>query len=135
MFFILNQYVVDFINSYGYTDTAEQHVSGKSMDILTLIAGIKFQKEIKRHNDIFVPDISLHLTYDAISDIDSAKVSLKNGAVYNVYGSRLNRFGVEMDAGFKVEINDKFSVRLSYLGRYREYYQDHTGIVDFKYKF
>lgn len=105
------------------------------MDILTLIAGIKFQKEIKRHNDIFVPDISLHLTYDAISDIDSAKVSLKNGAVYNVYGSRLNRFGVEMDAGFKVEINDKFSVRLSYLGRYREYYQDHTGIVDFKYKF
>lgn len=123
------------INRHGYTDTAEQHVSGKSMDILTLIAGIKFQKEIKRHNDIFVPDISLHLTYDAISDIDSAKVSLKNGAVYNVYGSRLNRFGVEMDAGFKVEINDMISVRLSYLGRYREYYQDHTGIVDFKYKF
>ena len=119
-----------------YKDTVGQDVSSRTMDVLTAVAGVSVSKEFKTCSGIrWKPEARLALTYDLTADKDNAVVGLTNGSAYMVEGERLDRFGVEAGAGIAAELNDEWDVSVGYEGRFREDYQDHTGIVNAKYKF
>ena len=124
------------IKRHGYIDGAAQNVSGKNMDILRGVAGVRASKDFYLPNCRYIrPEAYLGAIYDFVSDRDNAYVSLSNGSGYMVHGKRLNRFGVEAAAGVTFEINDNLKASANYLGTYRKDYQDHTAMMGMQYNF
>lgn len=62
-------------------------------------------------------------------------VTLANGSAYAVEGEALDRFGMEFGAGVTAEVNDNIELSLGYEGKFRQDCQDHTGLLNVKYKF
>lgn len=119
------------IKRHGYTDSALQSVSGKNMDLLRATAGVKAETTY----GMFKPHAYIGAVYDLVSDRDTAIVNLTNGAGYTVHGKRLPRFGVEIGAGVSANLNDHMELGLGYEAKFRKDYQDHSGIINFKYNF
>ena len=124
------------ISQDAYTDTADQSVSGNDSDILTGVIGAKVTKAWQLSNGMMIkPEAKFALTYDLFNDDASSVVSLANGSAYTVEGEALDRFGMEFGAGVTAEVNDNIEFSLGYEGKFREDYQDHTGLINAKYKF
>lgn len=120
----------------AYRDTARQHVGKDSMDVLTAVAGAKVAKELWSENGTrWRPEARLAVTYDLVSDEEEAFVSLSNGSGYLIEGKRLDRFGIETGLGLTVDLSDALELNAGYEGKFREDYQDHTGLFNAKYKF
>ena len=119
------------IRRHGYTDSALQSVSGNNMDLLRATAGVKAETTY----GMFKPHAYVGILYDLVSDRDTAIVNLTNGAGYTVHGKRLPRFGVEIGAGVSANLNDHIELGLGYEAKFRKDYQDHSGIINFKYNF
>lgn len=119
-----------------YTDTAGQRVKSKDTDTLTGVLGAKVSKSYTISNGmLFKPEVKVAMTYDISHDNSQSTVTLVNGSVYNVSGKPLNRFGVELGAGVTAELCDDVELSLGYEGKFRKDYQDHTGLINAKYKF
>ena len=124
------------IKNGSYTDEAGQNISNSDSDILTGILGARINKEYQLDNGVLLtPEFRAAMTYDFVNDDESATVSLANGSVYAVNGDSLKRFGFEIGAGLTSELNDNFELSLGYEGKFRKDYQDHTGLINAKYKF
>ena len=124
------------ISQDGYTDSADQKVSGNDSDILTGVIGAKVSKTWTLENGINIkPEARIAATYDLMNDDVNSVVTLANGSAYAVEGDALDRFGMEFGAGVTAEVNDNVEFALGYEGKLREDYQDHTGLVNLKYKF
>ena len=124
------------ISQDGYTDSADQKVSGNDSDILTGVIGAKVSKTWTLENGMNIkPEARIAATYDLMNDDVNSVVTLANGSAYMVEGDALDRFGMEFGAGVTTEVNDNVEFALGYEGKFREDYQDHTGLVNFKYKF
>lgn len=119
------------IKRHGYDDSIGQSVSGKNMDLLRGVAGLRMSHEY----GIFKPEIYAGVTYDFISDEDFAVVSLPNGSSYAVAGKRIARFGTELNGSITARVTDNTSVTLGYEGKFRTHYHSNTGIVNVKYEF
>ncbi len=124
------------ISQDGYTDSADQKVSGNDSDILTGVIGAKVSKTWTLENGMNIkPEARIAATYDLMNDDVNSVVTLANGSAYMVEGDALDRFGMEFGAGVTAEVNDNVEFALGYEGKFREDYQDHTGLVNLKYKF
>ena len=124
------------ISQDGYTDSADQKVSGNDSDILTGVIGAKVSKTWTLENGMNIkPEARIAATYDLMNDDVNSVVTLANGSAYMVEGDALDRFGMEFGAGVTAEVNDDVEFALGYEGKFREDYQDHTGLVNLKYKF
>ena len=124
------------ISQDGYTDSADQKVSGNDSDILTGVIGAKVSKTWTLENGMNIkPEARIAATYDLMNDDVNSVVTLANGSAYMVEGDALDRFGMEFGAGVTAELNDNVEFALGYEGKFREDYQDHTGLVNLKYKF
>ena len=124
------------VDQDSYKDGADQRVSGHTSDIITGVIGAKVSKDIALNNGLNLkPEARLAATYDLETDKSNAVVTLANGSAYKVNGEGLDRFGVELGAGLTAELNDKVEVTLGYEGKFRDDYQDHSGILSAKYKF
>ncbi len=124
------------ISQDGYTDSADQKVSGNDSDILTGVIGAKVSKTWTLENGMNIkPEARIAATYDLMNDDVNSVVTLANGSAYAVEGDALDRFGMEFGAGVTAEVNDNVEFALGYEGKFREDYQDHTGLVNLKYKF
>ena len=124
------------VDQDSYKDSADQRVSGHTSDIVTGVIGAKVSKDIALNNGLILkPEARLAATYDIENDKSNALVTLANGSAYKVNGESLDRFGVEVGAGLTTEVNDNVEVSLGYEGKFREDYQDHSGILSAKYKF
>lgn len=124
------------ISQDGYTDSADQKVSGNDSDILTAVVGAKASKDFTLENGMILrPEARLAMTYDLLNDDNNATVALSNGASYHINGEELDRFGIEAGAGITAELNDSWDVSAGYEGHYRSDYTDHTGMLNAKYKF
>ena len=120
----------------GYTDTAGQRVSAEDMDILTGVIGASVKKDFALDNGMNLrPEARLAMTYDMFNDANNSVVTLANGAAYTVNGEALDRFGVEAGVGLTADVNDNVELSLGYEGRFRDHYEDHTGLFNAKYKF
>ena len=119
-----------------YKDSADQHVSANDSDILTGVIGAKVSKSFELSNGMNIkPEARIAATYDLFNDDVNSVVTLANGSAYAVDGEALDRFGMEFGAGVTAEVNDKVELSLGYEGKFREDYQDHTGLINAKYKF
>ena len=119
-----------------YTDTAGQSVKSDDSDILTGVLGAKIAKSYNLSNGMLLtPEFKAAMTYDISHNNSKSTVTLVNGSSYSVTGKPLNRFGVELGAGITAELNDNVELSLGYEGKFRKDYQDHTGLINAKYKF
>lgn len=124
------------IKQDAYKDSADQKVSGNDSDILTGVIGAKVSKNYELSNGINIkPEARIATTYDLFNDDVNSVVTLANGSAYAVEGEALDRFGMEFGAGVTAEVNDNIELSLGYEGKFREDYQDHTGLINAKYKF
>ena len=124
------------IKQDAYKDSADQKVSGNDSDILTGVIGAKVSKFWELENGMNIkPEVRVAATYDLMNDDVNSVVTLANGSAYAVEGEALDRFGMEFGAGVTAEVNDNVELSLGYEGKFREDYQDHTGLINAKYKF
>ena len=124
------------IKQDAYKDSADQCVSANDSDILTGVIGAKVSKNFELSNGMNIkPEARIAATYDLFNDDVNSVVTLANGSAYAVEGEALDRFGMEFGAGVTAEVNDKVELSLGYEGKFREDYQDHTGLISAKYKF
>ncbi|MBO5284749.1 MAG: autotransporter domain-containing protein, partial [Alphaproteobacteria bacterium] len=124
------------IKQDGYKDSADQRVSGNDSDILTGVIGAKLSKNYELNNGMNLkPEARVAATYDLINDDVNSVVTLANGSAYQVNGKSLDRFGMEFGVGVTAEVNDQVELSLGYEGKFREDYQDHTGLLNAKYRF
>lgn len=124
------------IKQDAYKDSADQKVSGNDSDILTGVIGAKVSKSWELENGMNIkPEARIAATYDLMNDDVNSVVTLANGSAYAVEGEALDRFGMEFGAGVTAEVNDNVELSLGYEGKFREDYQDHTGLINAKYKF
>ena len=124
------------IKQDSYKDSTDQKVSGNDSDILTGVIGAKVSKNFELSNDINLkPEARVAATYDLTNDNVNSVVTLANGSAYAVKGKALDRFGMEFGAGVTTEVNDNVELSLGYEGKFRQDYQDHTGLINAKYKF
>lgn len=120
----------------AYTDSADQSVSGNDADILTGVVGAKFSFEAMINRCLSLrPELRVAATYDMANDGANSVVTLANGSAYTVDGEALDRFGMEFGFGITAEINHNIELALGYEGKFRDNYEDHTGLVNLKYKF
>lgn len=124
------------IKQDAYKDSADQKVSGNDSDILTGVIGAKISKSWELSNGMNIkPEARIAATYDLFNDDVNSVVTLANGSAYAVEGEALDRFGMEFGAGVTAEVNDNVELSLGYEGKFRQDYQDHTGLINAKYKF
>ena len=124
------------IKQDAYKDSADQRVSANDSDILTGVIGAKVSKNFELSNGMNIkPEARIAATYDLMNDDVNSVVTLANGSAYAVEGEALDRFGMEFGAGVTAEINDNVELSLGYEGKFRQDYQDHTGLINAKYKF
>ena len=124
------------IKQGAYTDGTGSDVSGNDSDILTGVIGAKVSKNFELSNGMNIkPEARIAATYDLFNDDVNSVVTLANGSAYAVEGEALDRFGMEFGAGVTAEVNDNIEFSLGYEGKFREDYQDHTGLINLKYKF
>ena len=124
------------IKQDAYKDSADQKVSGNDSDILTGVIGTKVSKSFELSNGMNIkPEARIAATYDLMNDDVNSVVTLANGSAYTVEGEALDRFGMEFGAGVTAEVNDNVELSLGYEGKFRKDYQDHTGLINAKYKF
>lgn len=124
------------IKQDSYKDSADQRVSANDSDILTGVIGAKVSKDFELSNDMNIrPEARVAATYDLMNDDVNSVVTLANGSAYAVEGEALDRFGMEFGAGVTAEVNDNIEFSLGYEGKFRQDYQDHTGLLNVKYKF
>ena len=120
----------------GYIDDAGQSVKSRNSNIWTGVAGAKLSKAFAADNGmIFKPELRLAATYDLKNDKGNTLVTLANGTSYSVQNTSLKRFGVEVGAGVTADLSDNVELSMGYEGRFRSHYQDHTGLINAKYKF
>lgn len=124
------------ISQDSYKDSADQKVSANDADILTGVIGAKASKDFALENGMNLrPEARLAMTYDLMNDDNNSVVTLANGSAYSVNGEALDRFGIEFGAGLIADVNDNVELSVGYEGKFREDYQDHTGLFNAKYKF
>lgn len=124
------------IKQDAYKDSADQRVSANDSDILTGVIGAKVSKNFELSNGMNIkPEARIAATYDLFNDDVNSVVTLANGSAYAVEGEALDRFGMEFGAGVTAEVNDNVELSLGYEAKFREDYQDHTGLINAKYKF
>jgi outer membrane autotransporter barrel domain protein len=124
------------IKQDAYKDSADQRISANDSDILTGVIGAKVSKNFELSNGMNIkPEARIAATYDLFNDDVNSVVTLANGSAYAVEGEALDRFGMEFGAGVTAEVNSQVELSLGYEGKFREDYQDHTGLINAKYKF
>ena len=58
-----------------------------------------------------------------------------NGSVYQIEGENLDKFGLEAGAGLTLDVGNRLEMAVSYEGKFRKDYTDHSGLVNMKFKF
>ena len=121
-----------------HTDALGATMRSKSFDTWTAVGGVKLSKKYtlkSNHRIGITPELKLAATYDFERDDETNTVVLADGSSYIVEGDMLKRFGIEAGANVGVTIGNDSEITLSYEGKFKKDYQDHTGLINFKYNF
>ncbi len=121
-----------------HTDALGATIQSKSFDTWTAVGGVKLSKRyaLKSNSRVGItPELKLAATYDFERDDETNTVVLADGSSYIVEGDMMKRFGVEAGANVGVTIGNNSEITLSYEGKFKKDYQDHTGLINFNYNF
>lgn len=121
-----------------HTDALGATVRSKSFDTWTVAGGVKLAKKFtpkdNRHISI-TPELKLAATYDFERDDETNTVVLADGSSYIAESDMMKCFGIEAGANIGMTIGNNSEITLSYEGKFKKDYQDHTGLINFKYLF
>lgn len=127
------------VKQKAYTDATGAKMEEKTADTWTGVLGAKAGKDFvlkKANRKIGVsPELKVAATYDFARDDESRTVTLPDGSSYMATGEAMERFGVEAGAGVTVSLGRSSEIALTYDGKFKKDYQDHTGMVNLKVKF
>ena len=122
------------VRQRSYTDGLGARMSSKTVDTWTWVAGVKASKSFRAGDMTLTPDAKLALTYDFRRSGQARTVTLANGASYVADGENMKRFGVEFGAGMSATLGQT-EIGLSYEGKFKDHYTDHTILLNAKYNF
>lgn len=126
------------VKQKAYTDATGAEMSEKTADTWTGVLGAKIGQNyvLKANRKIGLsPELKVAATYDFARDDENRTVTLPDGSSYTATGEAMERFGVEAGAGVTVSIANSAEIALTYDGKFKKDYQDHTGMVNLKIKF
>ncbi len=126
------------IHQSAFEDALGAKSQAKNVNAVTGTSGLKLSRRYRlRANPqvAFVPELKAAAAYDFERSNNDIAVLLPNGATYTVDGEKTKRFGVETGAGLTVYFGKDAVASLSYDGKFKKDYQDHTGMVNLKIKF
>ena len=127
------------VKQKAYTDAMGAKMADKTANTWTGVLGAKAGKDFvlkKANRKIGVsPELKVAATYDFARDDESRTVTLPDGSSYMATGEAMERFGVEAGAGVTVSLGRSSEIALTYDGKFKKDYQDHTGMVNLKVKF
>ena len=126
------------VKQKAYTDATGAEMSEKTADTWTGVLGAKIGKNYKLRANRKIglsPELKVAATYDFARDDENRTVVLPDGSSYTATGEAMERFGVEAGAGVTVSIANSAEIALTYDGKFKKDYQDHTGMVNLKIKF
>lgn len=126
------------VKQKAYTDATGSEMSEKTADTWTGVLGAKIGKNyvLRANRKIGLsPELKVAATYDFARDDENRTVTLPDGSSYTATGEAMERFGVEAGAGVTVSIANSAEIALTYDGKFKKDYQDHTGMVNLKIKF
>ena len=118
-----------------YTNALGAHMSSKTSDTWTWVGGVNAAKTFREDDFAVTPNAKLALTYDFARDGQNRTVTLANGSSYVANGESMKRFGVELGVGISTKIGNHTDVSLSYEGKFKDHYTDHTFLINAKYNF
>lgn len=120
----------------AYEDSIGQRVDAVSNDVLTGVFGIRIKQDFFPNRGFSIrPEVHVAATYDFVQDDAISVVSLPNGSVYQIEGENLDKFGLEAGAGLTLDVGNRLEMAVSYEGKFRKDYTDHSGLVNMKFKF
>lgn len=126
------------VKQKAYTDATGAKMEEKTADTWTGVLGAKIDKNyvLRANRKIGLsPELKVAATYDFARDDENRTVTLPDGSSYTATGEAMERFGVEAGAGVTVSIANSAEIALTYDGKFKKDYQDHTGMVNLKIKF
>jgi len=124
------------LNQHSYRDSDGKKISGSHSDIVTALAGVKAETTMQMNDSVILkPEGYLGISYDIANDADSSVVTLSNGSVYSVEGRALSRSGIEAALGLTAQIGDNWELSAGYEAKFRDDFQDHTGMLSLRYNF
>lgn len=126
------------VKQKAYTDATGAKMEEKTSDTWTGVLGAKIGQNyvLKANRKIGLsPELKVAATYDFARDDENRTVTLPDGSSYTATGESMERFGVEAGAGVTVSIANSAEIALTYDGKFKKNYQDHTGMVNLKIKF
>ena len=124
------------IKQEAYTDSFGTKVHSASSDYLTWMLGLDVQNSYKTIKGVKIrPMAGVLFGYDLKTDDIKGVNILSNGVSYIVDGKALPRFSTSVKLGIETLLNEKTSLKLEYLGSFRNSYQDHGGMLRLKYNF
>ena len=110
-------------------------ISATKTDFLTSVAGIKYAFAIEDDWAIELrPELRAALTYDIISEADSATIDMPGVASYKVAGEKLDRLGGEFGIGLTADYKG-LKVTLMYDLDLHKDYTSQTGMIKFRTQF
>ena len=114
-------------------------VQSKTMEFATAVAGIRagMTQYLRLNRKVAVhSEIKALATYDWMRDDEIRMVSLPdNSATYAMKGEPFARFGGEVGADVFFTFGRAGEIVLTYDGKFKKDYQDHTGMVSLKINF
>lgn len=126
------------VKQKAYTDALGAKMEEKTADTWTGVLGAKIGQNyvLEANRKIGLsPELKVAATYDFARDDENRTVTLPDGSSYTATGEAMERFGVEAGAGVTVSIANSAEIALTYDGKFKKDYQDHTGMVNLKIKF
>ena len=123
------------VRQKSYVNALGARLAGKTTDTLTWVAGVKAVKTFRKDSLTLTPDAKLALTYDAHRSGQSRTVALANGSSYVADGENMDRFGVELGAGVTFKVGGNTDIGVSYEGKFKKHYTDHTALLNVRYNF
>ena len=123
---------------YAFVDRQGYHMNGKRFkrdrnDLLTGLAGLRYEKEFPFDKVKWVPHANVAATYDFVSDKTVRNINTDIG-YYQLQGRRMHRFGGEAGVGLIMRLG-QWAFSADYHGAYRKDFRSHTGMLGVKYNF
>lgn len=123
------------VREKAYTNALGARTAGKNLQTWTAVAGVKTAKEFRLETGMLTAHGKAALTYDLRRGNPDRTVVLANGSSYVAQEENMKRFGLEAGAGISYKLVGKTELSVSYEGRFKKHYVDHTGMLSIKYAF
>ena len=123
------------ISQGATTNALGVRVKDRDLNVWTAVAGLKAAKTFALSNGMNIrPEVRAAVTYDLRTNNNDSVVVMGNTS-YHVNGEKLERLGYELGAKVATDVTSQWEIAAGYEGRFRDDYNDHSGILSAKYKF